>query len=506
MTHDQDKSRSELVEELARLRRRVATLEELRGPAEHSVADALQEREQQYRRIFDSVTDCLILCDFEGFIVEANPAACQTYGYTREEMIGHRAVEFVHPDYRHLFGQFRDQIAVGRHFCIESVDVRKDGTPLNVEVRGSTLSYGGKPHVLAVMRDVSECTRAAEALRQSHEELQAIHDGIGDGLAVADVEDTRLIRVNRKFCEMLGYSEEELLFKPVAELHPASEWPRVQQLFEKMALGETPMAANCPVLRKDGSIFYADIPVSLVTYNQRQCAIGFFRDVTERRQAEEAFQNEHRALRQLLKSHDHERKLIAYEIHDGIAQLLAGIMMQFQTHQQLQEENPEGAALACVAAQDMLARCLAETRRLINEVRMPLLDESGVVAAIENLVYESNGHGGPQIEFHVQVDFERLEPVLEHAIFRIVQEGLTNARRYSESERICVGLTQQNGRVCIAVEDWGVGFTLQEVSDRSFGLEGIKERARLLGGQVTIDTEPGRGTRILADLPLVAVD
>ena len=347
---------------------------------------------------------------------------------------------------------------------------------------------------------------AEEALRQSHEELQAIHDGISDGLAVADVAQGRLIRVNSTFCKMLGYSRGELLSKPVVELHPDCEWPRIRQIFQRMAAGETPLAENCQVLRKDGSIFYADIPSSLVVYNGRQCVIGFFRDITQRRQAEEALKKEHRVLRQLLKSHDHERKLIAYEIHDGIAQLLAGVLMQLQTHQRLLQEHPEEASRACALGQQMLQQCLAEARRLINAVRMPLLDESGVVAAIENLVFENNGLPGPRIEFDACVDFDRLEPVLENTVYRIVQEGLTNARRHSGSERIRVELAQRDDRVRITVEDWGVGFDPGKVTENVFGLEGIKERSRLLGGHATIETSPGHGTRIVAELPLAVVE
>jgi signal transduction histidine kinase len=144
-----------------------------------------------------------------------------------------------------------------------------------------------------------------------------------------------------------------------------------------------------------------------------------------------------------------------------------------------------------------------ETRRLIGGLRPPVLDESGVVAAIENLVYEAREPGGPKIEFASDVQFDRLEPTLENAVFRIVQECLTNACRYSKSERIVVCLGQKNGHLCIEVRDWGAGFDPRAVRGPHYGLRGIRERARLLGGRAVIRSAPGKGTRVLVELPLV---
>ena len=146
---------------------------------------------------------------------------------------------------------------------------------------------------------------------------------------------------------------------------------------------------------------------------------------------------------------------------------------------------------------------MAEARRLIGGLRPPVLDEAGVVPAIEYLVAEHQRHDGPEIEFVHEVQFDRLAPPLESALFRIVQECLTNACRYSQSPKVRVELRQAGDRVRIDVQDWGVGFDLKQIGDGHFGLRGIRERARLLGGTVSIQTAPQQGTHVTVEFPLI---
>ena len=258
-----------------------------------------------------------------------------------------------------------------------------------------------------------------------------------------------------------------------------------------------------PFVRKDGRTVYADVVTSPIRYNERPAWISFFHDVTDRKHAQEALEREHRTLRHLLQSSDHERQLIAYEIHDGLAQYLTGAIMQFETYHHTQETKPKDAAKAYEAGMTMLRQGHFEARRLIAGVRPPILDESGVIAAIGHLINEKRLHKGPTIEFHSEVAFDRLVPILENAIYRIVQEGLTNACRYSKSERVRVEMMQHDDELRIKIQDWGVGFNLSDVEEDRFGLAGIRERARLLRGKAAVESIPEHGTCITVELPLV---
>ncbi len=227
------------------------------------------------------------------------------------------------------------------------------------------------------------------------------------------------------------------------------------------------------------------------------------REVEERKLAEEALRKEQTTLKHLLRSSDHERQLIAYEIHDGLAQQLTAAIMYFQSSGQRQDQDEEKAAAAYGTGVTLLRQSLAEARRLISGVRPPILDELGVVAAIDHLIHDCQARRDtPQIAFHSEVEFDRLAPIVENAIYRIAQEGLSNALAHSRSKRVQVDLVQAGTHVRLRIQDWGIGFQTEGVMEDCFGLDGIRERARLLGGIAEIASAPGEGTCITVDLPI----
>ena len=226
-------------------------------------------------------------------------------------------------------------------------------------------------------------------------------------------------------------------------------------------------------------------------------------DITQERLVANALCKEKQLLRQLLDLHERERQLTAYEIHDGFAQQLTGALFRLQAFRETHAASPAEAWKSYDSAVRLIRRAIDETRRLISGLRPPILDESGVIQAIEYLVYEHQRHDGPKIEFVHEVAFDRLAPPLESAIFRIVQESLQNACRHSRSDRVCVELAQHGDQLQIDVQDWGVGFSTEMVEERRFGLQGIRERARLLDGRVVIESAAGKGTHIRVHLPLL---
>jgi PAS domain S-box-containing protein len=356
-------------------------------------------------------------------------------------------------------------------------------------------------HLEQLIHDRTAALVAAnEALHQSHAELKAIYDGMADGVLVADKQTKWFLGVNPAICRMLGYSEEELLSMSVSDIHPRQSVPWVLDRFQAEGEGRLPVNDNCPVLRKDGTVFYADIACGPIVYNGRPCVVGLFHDITERKKADEALRQEQRILRRLLESSEHERQLVSYEIHDGLAQLLAAALMQLELNEK--ENDPRLAGSAYDLAVQMIRESHAEARRLIRGLRPLQLDDAGVVPAIQSLVEEANRQGEPEIELHSDLPLARFEPLLENTIFRIVQECVTNACRHSKSRKVRIDLAEQGDQLRIEVEDWGVGFDLRHAGKGHFGLEGIQERARAFGGHAVINSGPGKGTDVIVEIPL----
>jgi signal transduction histidine kinase len=148
----------------------------------------------------------------------------------------------------------------------------------------------------------------------------------------------------------------------------------------------------------------------------------------------------------------------------------------------------------------LLQAAVLESRRLIGGLRPPALDELGLIAAIESLVADARCDI-PRVEFHHSLSGERLPPQFETIVFRIVQEALTNARKHASARTLAVTLDRTAAQVLLRVADDGLGFDPAAIADDRFGLEGMRQRSRLLGGDVRIDSAPGRGTTVEATLP-----
>jgi len=242
--------------------------------------------------------------------------------------------------------------------------------------------------------------------------------------------------------------------------------------------------------------------VPIVGENGVENIIVIGTDVTQERLAAEAVKKEQRLLRKLLELHERERRLISYEIHDGFAQQLTGALYRLQAFRETLQRSPAEAWKGFDSAAHLLARAIDEARRLISGLRPPVLDELGIVDAVEYLIYEHRKEGGAEIEFEHNLSRRHLPPSLENAVFRIIQESLQNACRHSRSDKIRVALTQRDDQIQIEVRDWGIGFDSDAVGEDRFGLQGIRERVRLLGGRMTIESAPTDGTRLSVKLPL----
>lgn len=147
----------------------------------------LSERELRFRSIFDTSIDGIMIFNTEGIIVAANPAAYKMYGYAEGEMEGLSGKDIVHPDYLHLFDDFKKQLQNTGQFHAESVDVRKDGTTFNIEVSGSSFIYTNELHLMAMIRDITERKKAEQQLEETHQRLVEAAHKAGMGEVATDI-------------------------------------------------------------------------------------------------------------------------------------------------------------------------------------------------------------------------------------------------------------------------------------------------------------------------------
>jgi len=213
-------------------------------------------------------------------------------------------------------------------------------------------------------------------------------------------------------------------------------------------------------------------------------------------------QAEQQSLRGMLEASDHERRLVAYELHDGVSQQLLGAKMLLESHQRALGREFQETDDAYRQGMEALVRAAAEVRNLMNRRRSTVLEQEGLVAAIAAASAQLQAvPGAPRIEFRHAVRCQRFPPILEQSLLRIAQEAMSNACRHSRSDKVCVTLTQRDARIMLEVRDWGIGFDRAAVRQDRLGLESLRERSRFLGGKLLLETAPGRGTRIRISLP-----
>ncbi|MFM7207018.1 MAG: ATP-binding protein [Planctomycetaceae bacterium] len=253
------------------------------------------------------------------------------------------------------------------------------------------------------------------------------------------------------------------------------------------------------VRRLDGQLSYFALRISpLRRQGQIAAVMVCCENIRPLRNTERALAREQTVLRRLIEIQERERQLVSYEIHDGLAQYIAGAIMHFEAHL---HDLQGRASREAVDGMRLLRAAAEESRRLIGGLRPPSLDELGIVDAIDSLVADARIEI-PDVEFVHHLPGERLPLPLETVIFRIVQESLTNARRYAEASRAEVRLERTADGILVSVRDDGRGFDVEAVPDSHFGLEGIRQRCRMFGAAPRIASSPGAGTTIEVVLPL----
>lgn len=378
--------------------------------------------------------------------------------------------------------------------------------------------------------DIAARERAEADLRR----FKFISDHSNDGHDLIDREGN-LLYVNHRACERLGYTEDELLKMKLSDIDPMCPAPRVQELFDLLGKGRVPPFESIR-RRKDGTVFPVEVSMTGVSFEGKDYIFVAARNISDRKRIEEALRIAHeelesrveertlalhRALDELKEEmvkrreltakvarlQDDERRRLARELHDTTVQNLVALKFGLALAQEragsletkLQEILAESVELA--------EQCIREIRTLSYTLHPPLLDEGGLASALRLFVEGFSQRSGVSVTLDFPEDIERLPQEVELAGFRIVQECLSNVHRHSQSQTARVAVVRNDNHFTLEVSDGGVGLPesdseyWNEAEERGIGIRGMRERARLLGGSIEIDSGPS-GTRVRAILPV----
>ncbi len=463
---------------------------------------ALAASEARYRALVESSKDVIFQVTPEGRMLFVNTAGARLAGRLPEELIGRALADFCLSAFVAEQNQALKQVVAMRAAVFSENRFELGPTPAVFStVLAPVFGPGGEvASIMGTAHDVTARKQAEDALRESEARLRTLLEHLPDLVVLVDRE-ARLRFVN---CGPLSRPIEQFngavaLQYVSPEHHPAAR----SALLDALSTGNV---QSVDLLDVEGTWWSCRV-VPLVLDARVESAMVICSDITERKRAEAAMHEQQRLLRQSLEVYEQHRQLAAYEIHDGVAQPLTGALMNLEAAERLLEgRRPEGARHSLAVAHRLLQDTIDQARRLMNGLRPPILDELGILSAVDYLVYEWRDRGKTELDYRHEVQFQRLAAPLETTVFRIIQEGLTNAERHSGCRMIRLALVERQDRLFIEIEDDGVGFDPQQVEAGRFGLKGIRERAHLLGGSTRIESAPGQGTRIFVDLPILQAE
>jgi PAS domain S-box-containing protein len=294
----------------------------------------------------------------------------------------------------------------------------------------------------------------------------------------------RIVRTNGELTRILGYTAEEVHGRPLSDF--------IDRATDAMRRSEVETTAHA----KDGStriVLMIRLPVTMADGDVDVLVV--LRDITENKRADEAL---HDLPRRLIAAQEAEGQRIARELHDEIGQVLTGVGMMLGANHVSPDVAPR-----LQEAQAMLLDLAARVRNLALDLRPALLDDFGLLPAIEALLQRYTRQTGVEVQLdHDGVANTRFPPEVEITAYRIVQEALTNVAKYAGVREAAVTMLADDDALTVTIEDRGAGFDPQRVARSAAGLSGMRERAGILGGRLTIGSSRGAGTRITAVLPV----
>jgi PAS domain S-box-containing protein len=479
--------------------------------------DVLRESEERLRDIMFNMADWVWEVDENGVYTYSSQKSTDIFDRFPEEIIGKTPFDLMPPDEAKRVAAIFSEIAANKAPIkdLENWNIRKNGerfclltnaVPI-LDAAGNLKGYRG------VDKDITEAKRVEQRLRESEEKYKVLFEGSSHGILATDIETKRFVFANPSMCRMLGYSAAELLQLGVLDIHPKDTQAQVMSEMEiQIRKGES-LIHDIPCLRKDGTVFFADIGGGSTVVNGRRLVVGFFADVTERKRAEEEIR---RTSKELQEKNDELNRFVFAVSHDLRSPLVT--IQTFQGHLEQDVRSRDAGRMEkdlgyIRNAADKMGRMLDELLRLSRVGRMINPSEEVPLQAI---VKEALDLVAGRITARgVRVDLTE-EPIVLYGdrtrLVEVFQNLVDNSAKFMGDQpapRVEIGVEQAGEELVLYVRDNGIGIG-PEVQPLVFGLfhkldpgaegEGIglalvRRIVELHGGRIWLESEGlGKGT------------
>lgn len=511
-------------------------------PDEHKrVSQTIAQVERLLSSIVASSDDAILSKDLEGVITSWNRGAERMFGYTAEEMIGSSILRLIPRDRHAEESVILSKLRRGERLDhYETIRQKKDGRLFDVSITVSPLTdeNGNVIGASKIARDISEQKRAQRALHESEQRWRVTLESIGDAVVATDASAV-VTFVNAVAARILGRPAADIVGRPLADsfkiVHEEMRTPADCPVGLVLREGKAVELANHTVLmRPDGTEVPIDDSAAPIRDSEERLigVVLVFRDISERKLSQIQLQrwnaeledrvrarttelvNSQERLRalasQLNLTEQRERRRLAADLHDYLAQLLALIRIKLgQTLQRLPDQLGERSSLTEI--DDLLLQCLQYARTLMAQLSPSVLQDLGLIPALHWLAEQMAQQG---LKVDVKVLTQEMPSFDEHQsdlLFQALRELLTNVLKHAGASAASVTVRKQDRDTwLLTVQDRGLGFNLDQVhyqpSGEHFGLFSIQERMEAMSGWCRIDSMPGQGTTVELGLSAIPSD
>ncbi|KQC08290.1 MAG: hypothetical protein APR62_04935 [Smithella sp. SDB] len=479
--------------------------------------EALLRSEEKYRTIIENIEDGCAELDLKGNFTFFNDAICEIHGYPRNELMKLNYREYMDKENAgKIFAKYNKVFRTGKSEKEAGYEIiTKSGHRKYLDVSISPIKNDINRVVAfrVIVRDRTERRKAEEKSREIEERYKALFDRSLDFIYTIDFEG-RFIDANAAALRRFGYKREEIPSFNIASFLDEKQLLSVLKIIQELKeTGTQKELAELKLRHKDGSYVYVESKGSVVMSDGKPVAIqAVARDITERKQAAEEIRRTQEQMRafaaRLQTVREEERTQIAREIHDELGGALTGIKIDLSLLRKVAGEIKENSV------KDQLFNHIDNTvkhidktiqtvRKIATELRPGILDDLGVLAALEWQLDDFRKRTGINYEWISSRKKINLDEQCATALFRIFQETLTNVFRHANATEVHVRLRKKSNTYILEVEDNGRGITKNKIDDKkSLGLLGMRERALAVGGRINIEGYPAKGTKVIVEIPV----
>jgi len=467
--------------------------------------ESLRASEEKYRTLLETTSEGCWLINPELKTIEVNEALCKMLGYSQDEMIGKTPFDFVDGENRKIFIEQTSKISNTLHRSYEITLKKKKGQDLPTYFNATTIrdESGEVQGSFAFITDITEKKRAEKALRKSEDQYRNIFKNIQDVYYEVTL-DGIIIEASPSIADASLYKREEIIGKSLSDIYVD---PKNRDEFLKVLLKDGKVTDyEALLIDKDRSQTHCSITAKLLRDKQGNPVkiIGSLRNITERKRAEEHINI---LTQELMRTQESERQRISRDLHDNVAQELSAVKIGCETLFDNQTNITPKIRKRMSQMSIMLQEVIKAVRDLSYYLRPSGLDEMGLVQTIFQYCHDFSEDDGITVDFHssgmkdLTLDFDT-----EINLYRLIQEGLANIKKHADADHVTIRLVAAFPNIILRIEDNGKGFDVQKrlttlSEEKRMGIRSMEQRAKLLQGEIEIQSKPMQGTKISIMVP-----